>query len=475
MGLFKTFVLTHNKYFIYYLLVIYAGIAGLTIFYFNGTGDDGDSVTHYLFAKYAPLHPALFFDHWAKPLFVLLASPFVQFGFVGVKVFNAINVLISIFLTYRTAVTLHLKNALISGVMMICGPLYYVLTFSGLTEPLFGCFIIGGVLLAAKGKQNGAAVLVSFLPFIRSEGLIILGVFGLYFLLNNNRKSLLLLAMGSVIYSVAGWFVYDDLLWVFSKIPYATLNSVYGKGELFHFIYKLNYITGVPVFILFWAGVLAALFNLFKSPFIIDEKRLVFLCCLAFVVGHSLFWYLGIFNSMGLIRVLIGIMPLLALIGLQGFNLITEEIKMRGKYSNPVIQFLILAYIIAFPFTPNHAAVHFQKDMTLNTRQREALSIANFIKVDRGTSHQFLFNYHYLGDVLEIDYFDRSFRVDLNAENISEMKPGDMIIWQSDGFADIRVPSEQLLNENKDLERIYFHEHDDVGSTGKSAVYERRH
>ena len=75
---------------IFVLLFIYVIIATLTIIFFDGTGDSGDSIHHYQFAKLAPLHPELFFNHWAKPLYVLLASPFAQFTFIGVKIFNSI-------------------------------------------------------------------------------------------------------------------------------------------------------------------------------------------------------------------------------------------------------------------------------------------------------------------------------------------------------------------------------------------------
>ncbi len=58
------------------------------VFYFNGTGNEADSINHFLYAHYAPPHPELYLNHWAKPLFTLLASPFAQFGFIGIKLFN---------------------------------------------------------------------------------------------------------------------------------------------------------------------------------------------------------------------------------------------------------------------------------------------------------------------------------------------------------------------------------------------------
>ena len=94
----------------YALLALYAGCAVATILFFNGTGDEGDSVHHYLFARYAPLHPALFMDHWAKPLYVLLACPFAQFGFVGAKIFNVLAMMGAMWFTYLTAQALRLNT-----------------------------------------------------------------------------------------------------------------------------------------------------------------------------------------------------------------------------------------------------------------------------------------------------------------------------------------------------------------------------
>ncbi len=143
---------------IYIVLFIYAIIATLTIIFFDGTGDGGDSIQHYLFAKFAPLHPQLFFNHWAKPVYVLLVSPFAQFGFIGVKIFNAIVSLLTIFFTFKIAQKLNLKNAIMGAVILIFSPLYFALTFSGLTEPLFALFISISIYAILKHKYIAACL-----------------------------------------------------------------------------------------------------------------------------------------------------------------------------------------------------------------------------------------------------------------------------------------------------------------------------
>ena len=76
-----------------------------------------------------------------------------------------------------------IKQQIPLTIILIFTPTYYVLTFSGLTEPLFALILIIGTYLCAKEKHASASILISFLPFVRSEGLIILGVFGFYFII----------------------------------------------------------------------------------------------------------------------------------------------------------------------------------------------------------------------------------------------------------------------------------------------------
>lgn len=419
------------KNFIYILLFLYAAIAVLTIIFFNGTGDSGDSIHHYLYAKYAPVHPELFFDHWAKPFFVLLACPFAQFGFMGMKVFNALVSLLTIFLTYKISLELNIKNAAVVVVMMIFAPLYYVLTFSGLTEPLFALMIAASVYFAIKNKYMLACLLISFLPFVRSEGLIIIGVFGIYLLWKKQWKPIPFLLFGSIIYSVAGYFVHHDLLWIFTKIPYAELSSTYGSGKLFHFGDQLMYVVGIPVYFLFWIGLISIIRRTVLMKISPEELILIFIGFACFFIAHSLFWYFGIFNSMGLKRVLIGVMPLAAIIALQGFNLITEEILGGKRVLRLIFQGLFIGYIVLFPFTSNPAAIKWKTDMMLGQDQQSAQKSADFIISTAGSDYRIICAHPYLSEALDLDWFDQSKRLDLTRANIDKMQAGDYIIWEN--------------------------------------------
>ena len=115
------------------LLAFFVGL--FIAFTCDGTADNGDSVQHYLISKYAWQHPVLFLDHWGKPLFTLLSSPFSQFGMEGMKVFNLIVFTSTLFLTGKIAQNLQLSPWLAQVTLWAC-PYVFPQVFGGLTEHL---------------------------------------------------------------------------------------------------------------------------------------------------------------------------------------------------------------------------------------------------------------------------------------------------------------------------------------------------
>lgn len=435
---------------IWFFLSLYVVFACLMILFFDGTGDTGDSVLHYLYARSAPIHPELYFDHWGKPVFTLLASPFAQFGFVGIKVFNSIVILITLYLTYKSVVALELKRPIIALLIIMCSPLVILLTFSGLTEPLFALFTIWGLHLVTKNRVLLACIVISFLPFVRSEGLIIISAFGLYLLVKRHWKLLPWLLCGHVAYAVAGVFYYEDILWVFTKIPYASTTSIYGNGELFHFVGQLPYVIGIPSAILLVVGLQVLLLQLVQKKFSSEIHAIVFYGFLSYFVAHTLFWYLGIFNSMGLKRVLIGVIPFIAIIGLIGAKTIIDVFQ-KTKHGSLIATVVIVSLVVIFPFTKNPAAVHWDRDMKLSDDQKAAYKMCVLVEEYRSnTSKQGRLIYlpPYLSLALDIDHFDESEHININTELVQKyLRKGDIIIWDSwFSVVDAGVDREMLDN-----------------------------
>ncbi len=453
------------------LTMCFLAVFILIAFLMYGTGDSGDSIEHYLISRFAFRHPELFLHHWGKPVFTLLSSPFSQFGFTGMKVFNCMVAAITGYFTIKTASRLRIlfgyppPGPLPAGragetesgslpapfskrggqggwvhfpylvpFFLFFAPVYFKYIFSGMTEHLLGLALVLSVFLVLKKKIALSALIVSFMPFMRSEGLILVGVFALYFLIKKHFRYIPLLLVGHVFYSFIGYFYYHDLLWVFNRIPYLSFDSWYGAGHWPDFIFKLYYVVGLPLFVMITLGLIWMVVRLSRKkhtgdlPFFHEELLLVYGSFMAFFLAHTVFWALGIFNSMGLGRVLNSVIPLTALIGLRGLEWITTT---RFRWLNGILLFGILSFIAVFPFLGNPGSLKWEKDLGLSADQKLINEVIPELK--EGFSDKlYLYSHPYIGMQLGIDPYDPSQRGKISVINDPEkLSPRTVVIWDS--------------------------------------------
>jgi hypothetical protein len=415
--------------------IIIFGILLIFTFTTNTTGDSGDSIAHYLYAHYAFKYPNFFLHHWAKPIFVLFSAPFAQFGFKGIIIFNTLCATLSGLLAFYTAKNLKIKQAWLVFVFIFFAPFYFKLIFSGLTEYLFALVLILGIYLVSKSKYTYASIIVSFLPLIRSEGLIILGVFGLYFLLDKKIKNLPYLFFGQLIYTVFGAFYYKDIFWVLNKIPYAHISSPYGSGQLLDFVHRLNYVIEKPIYLLLVIGSVSLTISFFRTGFKGNNNVKILLILgsfLSFFIAHSIFWWLGIFNSMGLPRVLIAVVPVIALLALMGMETIT--VRIHNPKIVKTLLFFITLLIGVYPFTNRENGIVFNDQLfVLEENRLMDQKVVPYIKKELPDyeSRIIYSSQPYLTMGLNIDFFDTNHHRELHHLLGNDIKMGSIIIWDN--------------------------------------------
>ncbi|OQY05365.1 MAG: hypothetical protein B6I20_01380 [Bacteroidetes bacterium 4572_117] len=339
---FKESILVNILLFVFFIIFI------ILAYLSEGTYGGADDITHYRFSRYAFQYPEFFLNHWAKPVFTLLSSPFAQFGFIGMKFFNVIIGTLTTFYTYKTAKKLGLKNSVLVILFTFSSVLYPALMITGMTEILFSFVLIVSILLLLNKRYVFSAIVLSFLPLVRTEGIVLLVVFVFAFLYYKKYYQLIFLSSGAFIYSVIGWFYYNDFLWLITKMPYGDSTDIYGTGNLFYFIEQSKNIFGILLSILISIGIIIILFFLLKPKLnrLNYDNLKVFLLILlpasAYYWAHSFSWYLGIGSSLGLIRVMAAIIPLFAIIALISYNYIIEKIKLKKQFSNIVSVIIII-------------------------------------------------------------------------------------------------------------------------------------
>lgn len=291
----------------------------------EGAYGGADSFVHYLIARYSWETPELLLDHWGKPLFTLLTSPFAQLGFIGVRLFNISCALLSAWLAYKTAKKLGMHFPIVAAIFSLAAVLGIPVYLSGLTEPLFALTLILSVYAASSKKWELSSIIISFIPLVRTEGFMFIPLWIFVLSFSKQWKAILFLSTGFLVYSLIGLMAGKDFWWIISDSPYG-IGQVYGKGELLHFWNYREETFGLAYIIAFFLGIgwLVSQWKMFTTTSTKGAIWILITCSfLGYFVAHSLVWWLGRGSSAGLTRVMLGIVPLGAIICSAGFELFT--------------------------------------------------------------------------------------------------------------------------------------------------------
>lgn len=412
------------------LIRIFSGFLILLLWILNseGTTDSGDGVMHYLFARFAPSSPILYLDHWAKPVFTILASPFAQFGLQGVCIYNLCCSFAAGFFIMMALRSMGIIIAEIALWATVTSPQLFMANFSGLTEPTFAMIIAAGMYLTSIKKFTPAAAIWSFLPLARTEGFFLLPIFGLLFLTKKNIKATLTLGLGTGLFSLAGGLAKGDFLWLIAQNPYKG-EAMYGHGAWNHFLNKSEYIWGVPGTIFLTAGLLLPVFFRKKMrPVPHIPLWFTHSLVIVFFVLHSLLWWKGMFGSLGLIRVMAAMAPLFSLTMVLPLQLLSPFI--RHQITNILLLIGMIALLAFTPLKQYDPPIKPDGNLILMKDCAEWLEE----KYD-GDLPRLSYSYPLFSWVLDVDHFNIMEHLDISGLDkirpATTLKKGELVIWDS--------------------------------------------
>jgi hypothetical protein len=456
-------------------IAVFFLIMAIIILVSKGTGDDGDSISHFLYARDAFLYPKYFFNHWAKPVFVTVAAPFAQFGMVGIKLMNLITLTLSLILTYKLACRWLIPHAWLAPLFVVAQQRVLTHTLSGLTEPMFAFTLICCVWLYDRQKFFWGTLLASFLPFVRSEGLIIFCVLVIYLFVKKQWKYIPLLSFGHVFYAFAGYSTHKSLLWIFNTMVYATLDHLWGVGKWSDFITRMPWVTGGFVYFVLIVGLLHGLRRLIlfaqkKGGFGTNELWLSYGIFVAYFIAHSLFWTYGIFGSEGLMRVMLCVSPMIGLVCLRGANWITEG----GQKIIPKVQLIyIQGLIVVLAGVFLYRNLNWQIDFNLHPSQLTQVEAQK--KYGNKVSNEGYSLYSesmYIDMIFGLNPFDspqfRSFHQILKREPVPEKS---LLVWESIFAGGMSKVPFEIIKEDKRFQLIDSFQHYDFIWGGNFKTY----
>jgi hypothetical protein len=415
-----------------YLFLLGCSLFAVTILaYLNyvSVGVEGgmDSYNHYLIAKYSWEHPHLFLDYWGKPIYNILASPFVQFGLDGAFVFNLLCLLGSSVLAYLSARTLGLRYAWLAFLLTLLSPIFLDQIISSLTEPLSALLVMLTLYLIIRQKWMTGAVLAGLLPFARSEGFVVLAVVIIYYLWQARKwQHFAALFTGSIFFNLLGWSITGKPFWVITENPYINFelsgNNVCGSGGLFHYFWVGHYTFSLAVCGLL---VIAAFFIVKNNPFKQPTLSLLLAVFIGYFGAHAFIWWQGMMGSCGYVRVMSVISAPAAILSVyalhQGFDLLPQ------KYGYVQKAAVLLIVLNAF-YTP-YRYYAYKYPLQISEEQEQYVKLAEWYKQQPFENRTKLYLYPYFSIIADINPYDQNEHLDLWQSSLQWTKKGDILIW----------------------------------------------
>ncbi len=332
-----------------FLIVLGLSLAylGVLIYFTEGVIDQGDGLGHHHIARFSWQHRWLMLDHWGKPMYTLLSSPFAQFGIKGSAVFNVLVFAATALMLLRIVQHFRMTGSWLIPLLLLASPEYMNNVLAGLTETLFGAMVVAVLWQLLKQNWKTAAVIASFIPFARSEGMLIVVLLLPLLLWLRQWKAVPLLFAGFILYGLAGVVVFHDFLWYFHNDPYKGFGSVYGHGEWYHFIIGSITIFGAPLLVLFLLGSFYFFDRVLRGR---PGNWLILLFAFGVFAGvyatHSYLWSEGKKGSLGLLRVIICVFPLVIPVAIYGLS----KINLHSKWVRGVAITAVLGVALCMPY-----------------------------------------------------------------------------------------------------------------------------
>ncbi len=443
----------------------------LLVLFANGVNGGADTFTHYQMSRYSWIHHDLLLNQWGKPVFTVLFSPAAQIGLQAVIWTNLALIFFEAFLVFKIANQLDLKRSWLAPLLFFSCPVVFDNAVSSLTEIICALFLILFIHWSLRGKFFLGALVLSFMPFARSEGFVILGVAVLFFFFTRRWKFIPLLFIGSFVMNAVGFWYTGIPLWIFDSNPYVNTEiTSYGSGSFFHF-----FIWAIPVFGLGFLFLLKSTWlnaHTIVSRFKVDWKtsdmaegsknfilkhQVIFWIVLGsfwgYFMAHTVLWWQGMWASLGLLRVMFVVAAPMVLLALIELNKFLDSRKTIGSWKTLSILIVVLCGTAVGTNTLILGAVGAPVEYGIEEAVLNEMKV--WMDAEGVTTNGCVFAGHsYVSLALERDPFDYTKMNQLRSFKYAQK--GDLIVWDGHyGPNEENTPIEHL---NEDTTLVFLKE-----------------
>lgn len=346
-----------------------------------------DSYNHFLISKYAFQHPELLIDQWGKPVYTFIAHPFCKLGLSYAVLFNIFCTLFAAIFAALSSKALGFRLWLLAFWICIFAPIALGNTLSSLTEPLNMLALSGAFYLYLKNKKWGAVLVFSLMPWIRTEGFVILVPFITFLIIQKEYKLIPWIFTTTLLLNLVGWMMTGKPFWFITENPYVLVELEADRfapegGSFAYYLQNNKNVFGNVFLILGVIGALKIAIDFYrkKKENISFAFWVILGVFVAYFFAHSFIMWKGMMGTHGMLRVMMVIVPSLAIAASASLEWISKY--HWSKYLQP---FLWIAIAIG-TFHSYKANGYPTKFWNLNSPSVKQLSIVPIIE----EAHQYI-------------------------------------------------------------------------------------
>ncbi len=330
-----------------------------------------DDLTHFLYAKWAWTWPIYLLDHWGRPGFTALYFPAAALGWTACRILSAALSAAGGWFAFRIAEHCGLRHAWAAALLTWAQPLYFQLSHTTLTETPLAFYLAGAVLLALRGRWSISSAVLSIGIVTRHEAIVFVPIW-LFFA---HRRGVALWRLWPIAWAP---LAVNALLWQFGETTIAELyfrprpSTQYGRDGWLSFVARSMHAWGPGVSALAFTGLLAAprcgsrsifshnrrlqkmwhgrLARAFAAETAAKQVVVRLLprtvstsfpslfaaaCVAAYFIAQTVVRVFGLFDSGGYARFLVPIGPLVAVMALLGWNVLTSKARKARRRAAP--------------------------------------------------------------------------------------------------------------------------------------------
>lgn len=442
-------------------------LAGVALALYSPDSYQQDGGTHFLFARDAWWNHALFVDVWGRPLFTTLYALPALAGYLPAKLLTVVVCVLTAWQCWRWAQDEGMARPELAIPFFALQPSLMLLAADTMTEPLFALVLVTALRLRRADRARLAMLVASLLPLARPEGFFVGLLWGVWSMADarvgrdwwRRARLLPLLATGVVAWWIAALVITHDPLFILHNWPnnWAPTGAIYGVAPWDEY-WRLRYDIVAGNFAPFFAiGFLA----------LVARRRLgtaTSLVLMLFVL-HSVLRHYGLFGSAGYPRYFVCVAPAIAVITLEGWNVVFDALWRVGKSLAPragaVLRWTAYVLAVALFLLVVRTTLYFLDD---HEALRDARAVADadaWLRANPVLVRRLVWSQTYMCIILRCDTRHRVILSNDHARDIAELvatPPGTLIFWDGEtgpNWYGLRAPDFRAAGFRQLFDRRY--------------------